>query len=689
MSEEIQDSDNLGSVSDHNPLSSLIDDLYFLKCSLVKNAKLSSESFLNFQQIVNLLEAHPDLCKSLFQWKFLENELLYFLRGSKFKESLKIATLLISTMQAAPELYFTKKFLFFLTEKLYISLGGNDKKVNENTQISNDLNMFNDSFVDISNYPMPHNDGVSDNLKSIGSSQIRSSQKGSFGTSNMPFSEYLPNTFEKPSKINHEVSKLIMKFTGELIKINKSAASILYDLSFFELSNECIYSETAEMFNTVFIDISFPYAQQPNANGDAWIQDGLYEVQRKHFDPEVIFRSRDMFSPKTIFENLSAGVYNKIYQQCTNIRDFADIAFTSCIDLMLYKKISYTCQDLESLIIEGKNEKAIRFYRRSLESGHIPEESVLSALVKSLDNPKISREAVICLYYFIEYISSSKAFTENKIRSIFESLEFHCEHECLQKKLQLKLDPFKNKKSHLAPVVHEETFDHSFDSNLASTRIFGNSCEDGLYQNPSDLISQKKPVKSVLEDFSEFENELDQSSAAQINLVAKEYLCERKRIVVFLKHLYLITHNKESFFKPSYLILMSFTLAHLPDENEFITSFYQDFLSFCKKDYRNIAKAFIPLGIKEIKHKKRKIKMEESEMDFYGIKGSHDGLDQNYEGSHDGTDQNYEESYDGIEGFLHDQAMESKDLNKSNIEAEKAKSHGLKVVKNVIESSED
>lgn len=632
-----------GSVSDQNPLNNLIDDLYYLKCSLIKDQGLHNESFSFFQQICNLLEAQPELAKHLFNWKFLENELLYFLRSPNFfLKALQLAECLISFNRSVPQFYLTRKFLFFITEKFYLTLKGNRE--------CKEAKGFNiTGLSDFSNINAILSE-TANNENQLLNSEIQSSQRDF--ESLFPFSD--SQNQNDDNQIDIEAAKIIMKFSASLISINKSVVNILHEFCFFDLANCCIITETAKMFDAVFENISFPYIQKSIESKEYWTQDGIYEIRRKYFDPEVIFRNKEIFTSRTPVENLMAGVYSEIYDLCINIRDFADIAFSSFMNVLLYKRISYSSPDLENLILEGKNAKAFRIYRRSLEAGACPNCSLLNALLKAIDkNIEINKEAVISLYYHIDNIQKSKLLTESRIRSIFECLELQCEHECTNKyqKTLLKEKKHEIKCEETDNVI--DNYPHSFDSNLVTTQIFGNTCDNGLYTDPKCQDSDKRLFRSILEDFREFENDHEsketESIKGKVSLV-----CERKRILGVIKHIYSLV-QKELFFKPSYLILMSYSLSHNPDEHSFIIQYFKDFLNFCNLDRRNLAICFLPSIPREIKSKKKDYVLNEEDEtpDFYGIK---------------------------------EQIKEQVEI---ETPASKPHSLGVKLVKNVIESDEE
>lgn len=541
----------------------IVDDLYVLKCSLVKEGKPTREAGAYLEEIQKLVADYPLLCTEVSKWKFLEGELLYFLRSSKFDVGLKIAISVISATGKAPALYFTKKFLFFITEKLYIALGG----CHENVKI-------------LDNIVEQYSDNQQDKMEVFG--------------------VYDNLLFTEP-KIN-PTCRLIFTFIRALIQVNKSIIDVLNDLKLFELANACVCIESAQLFNEVFKEVVYSDSPIPEKAHQPWTQDGIYEIRRPHFEPEVVFREKSIFKLKTPVENLKNGIYKKIYDQCTNIKEFADISLNDVYDILLYKKMVYMCDELELQILEGKKPKALRIYRRSLEQGAVSDRAYLNAIIKAIDEQETSRDAVIILYYFREHMIDPKPYTEKRVRAIMKTLEYSCNHECI-----FIEEPEVDIKPKVERAI-KSSIGGSFDSNQFTNEIFGNTCDKGVFSTPSDIENiSNKQNRTVLEDFSEFGKEDREEKEQEKNELER---CERYRILKVIEHIYERT-DRRYFLKPSYLILFKSLYDHVPSERMFLTEYFKDFLAFLRLETKNIARVLIPVNTKTKKPKMKEIRMED------------------------------------------------------------------------------
>lgn len=597
----IEDENDLASVSEDNPIHGIIEDLYILKHSLIKDGKLTSQSASYLSQTENIISEFPELCKNLYEWGFLEYEILYFLRTAHFKMALRIVTKIVNITNKAPSLYFTKKFLFFMTEKLYFAIGGSKTYKKGNT-IANQSSM------------MGFNERNKEN-QSIEAEDIMIFEEAS--SKNKFESDTLQKLFElgaeDASFTVGEVARSIMVFIRKLIEINRTAVTVLNEILFFELANVCICVETAQMLNSVFVNVSYSEVQQIEGSQSPWQQDGLYEIRRKYFEPEVFFRAKDVLYPTKPVENFKSGVYKQIYDQCTNLKDFADLSFKDAADIMLFKRIVYMSDELDLLILEGKDPKVIHFYRRCLEAGAAPEKSYLNSIIKAIDNMHTSRDACIILYYFRDYILSSKPFTENRTRKIIQSLEYLCGVECAQSRTVANSSALNSANNCGFPTKQSmiEEHSHSFDSNLYTNDIFGDSCNNGLFHTPRNEDVAKEKPKSILDDFSEFENDFGEitSNSNEVSNASGDR-CERYRILKLLQHIYPIT-NRQFFYKPSYLILFKSAFDHVPSLQGFIIELFTDFIGFLKLNKTNMARLFLPVFRSETKPRMREIKLEE------------------------------------------------------------------------------
>lgn len=581
---QIDREDNeLASVSEDHPEHGILEDMYILKYSLLENGKLTSKSFSYLLQIENILSEFPELSKALYEWKFLENEILYFLRSEYFEIALRLITKIISLVDKAPALYFTKKYLFFITERLYSAMGGEGRCKDENS--------FYLSHSQISGTEIPFIEKM-ENDTSMGSI---------LKIDNDPLDDISAIT-----GVN-QLTRQIMLFIKKLIELDKSVIMTLHDILFFELANVCICIETAQMFNSIFTNITFIDYKISTKSLAPWQKDGLYEVRRPYFDPEVFFRDGNIFCPITPVENLKSGIFKQIYDQCTNLKNFADLSLKDITDAMLFKRILYTSEELEVLVLEGKDPKIIKFYRRCLEVGATPEKAYMNVLIKAVDDPKLSRDASIALYYFIDYILDFKLFTEDRIRKIIQNLEYHCEHECILERCSMRDHKYTSVRKDNPPM--KQSVQSSFDSNICTDKIFGETCADGLFNTPKAIDSSVK--KGILDDFSEFEHENFGDQAVLDNETDfSTHHCAQYRILKLLQHIYPMT-NQRFFFKPTYLILLRNALGHVPSLQGFITEIFRDFLEFLALDRMNMTRLFFPVFKRYRRLKMREIRLDE------------------------------------------------------------------------------
>lgn len=570
----------------------LVDELYILKSSLVCGQKLTREAPHHLKQILAILEEHPELCTSILKWKFLENEALYCLRSRLFNTSLKVIIVVVSHCKVVPEQYFSKSFLFFITEKLYFSLRGMGDRGYPDAQgkdpdveiddpcISDDCspNLVGDgsgcSETCARSLPVRSNEcRVENSLESLGN------RKENLDTSHLDCATANARHFSVPSSCRE-----IMVFVRMLITMHRHVANTLFEIGFFDLSNVVITTETAQMFNAVFEGITYSSRTCDKPGKRPWEQDGLYEVQRKLFDPEVVFRSKDIFTPKRLIQKLRSGVFYEIYKQCTSIRDLADLGVEDIIDALLYKRMAYMSDSLDVILLEIKNPKVLRFYRRSLEKGSVPNKSYLNGLVKALDDRKLTREASITLYYFMDLISDFRLFTEERIRKIVMNLEYVCEYECAFGETEVA-----QARTVVGNDVNGEVLTlTSFDSTLQSNEIFGDGTSGSLIEAPCDISWRGKHPKSMGGRYNDH-NAVSSTSHVLLNIDR----CERLRTMKLLKFLY-NSVEKKMFYKPTYMILVRSVYAHCISERSFMDTYFRDFIGYLNLGPRKIAECLLP-----------------------------------------------------------------------------------------------
>lgn len=574
-----------GSAANDEIKNRLIDDLYISKSSLVCGEGLAKGASGHLKQIRSILEECPELSMYLLRWKFLENEALYCLRSQMFNISLEIITMVVSHCKLAPELYFSKKFLFFITERLYFSLSGMEKYreggafrgVRGKSSCAET-----DKFCDLFDNDCTPNQPDA--------AVISTSEAFSFDRTDDAMNPSVADAH--PNYSGAFGCREIVVFIKILIEARRQVVSILFDIGFFDLSNVVIAAETAQMFNAVFEGVTYTNKSCGEVRKKPWEQDGLYEIRRTLFEPEVVFRSRDILVPKRLVQRFKAGVFHEIYKQCTSIRDFADLGVRDFMDALLYKRIVYMSDDLDVLLLEGKNPKILRFYRRSLEEGSVPSRGYLSSLIKALDDRKLSREACIALYYFIDLITDFRLFTEDRVRRIFENLEYVCEHECTldgddaEKSLQTK------KRGKDVSVTNQDLVSASFNSDLHSDDIFGDGASSLLFEAPRDISYTGKWPKNASNIYSEPLDTSQSSCHPRIN--ENHNRCERLRIIKLLKFLYSYT-EKRIFYKPTYMILLRSVYAHCSDERSFMDAYLTDFVNYLNSGPTKIAECLMPI----------------------------------------------------------------------------------------------
>lgn len=669
-SEIDDDNDEIDTISSKNVENDLLDDLYILKSSLISKNKLNKKAKSYLNQILNIINEYPQLSKSLYKWKFLEKELIYCLRSKLFGISLKIIKIVLEEVKEVPDFYLTKKFLFFMTEYFYFSLGGKRVLKSKN----NEFNPSDKSYLinnNLQNNDLKFYDSSLDNNTNIRDHSIQGN------------------------------TKLIINIFEIIININPIVTNILYDLGVFDICNNLICLESLNLFNTVFKDKYYNSNKQyfnelckkdimnepsklnlinepkdiidskTNSNlisdinkiNSLVVSNKIYEIHRKFFSPEVIFKEKSIFNFKTLNFIYKNDIYELIYNQFTNIKQFADLNIKNSINFLLYKKIIFMNEDLELLILSENNKnillKFLRFYRRSLEKGQIVNEQFLRLFYKLLDEEIFCREIVLILFYYENL--DFKVFSENRIRNIFRTLEYSCEMDCVcfknnMKDLQDDLRTIKDYKKYnnnkgvglgRSDITFNSDIDDinnlykfcnkpdlsnsdmkeldnliniSIDNSYISTNdIFGQAEEDSKFDIPCDIINKKgnKKMSSNKYTNQDFDNllgdeELQNSHINNDIFNLHEYTCERLKIIKFIKKLYQNV-KKEYFYKPTFLILLRFNLTHCFEEKNFILKFFSDFLLFLNKNNKNIAGCLFPDKIKDKKIKMVEYKLSDDE----------------------------------------------------------------------------
>lgn len=515
-----------------------LDDLFFLKERILRRSSggrrvLAGNAAAYLSQIESILIVFPRHSESLYRWGFLTQELLCAMRGGPFALCLKIASFIVGQIRRIPDRYCTREFLFFITERLY-------QKMSERQE---------------------ENEGL------------------------------LPGAALRVGSLECFYSvEDILRFVIELISIRSDVVRPLYDVGFFILANSIIGNETCRLYDTVFASVYFCndlYFLKNQSTGP----EALFEIRREHFDPEIIFRDKEIIALRRQHRIYKKGIYEAIYSECTNLRHFLDLNIQDSLNLLSYKRIIFHNDNLD-LLIREKHPRAIRGYRRVLEAGATISPSYCTPLVQCLDIPDTRLDAAICLYYLIDALPTLRGFTEARIRSIFSCLESHCTAECPLNQSD-STSAFTLNYSVNGTDAHNQSPPVSSCENIqnitdpcTSASVFPSAeLASTIY---SDCSNPPGPPPSSGHSAGEAHNPSNQSAE---NI----HLCSRTRVLILLKSLY-SSLPKSLFYKPSYLILIRCQAGHCHSELPFQRQFCREFLQFVSTSSSNLARILFPLS---------------------------------------------------------------------------------------------
>lgn len=607
-------------------IKQLSEDLFVIKESLLDGTerKVYKQTESCLTQINGMLEDYPVLCEKLYKWKFLTNEALYLLRSKYFDTTLIIVTKIISRLKLLPSEYIKSKFIFFITEKLYNKL----KLSGESTGMSvlerdvlEDINIGTICIDNVNDDIDNVNDGIDNVNSEIGSGKETINRTNKI-RANKNINKFIENS------LNRSIENIII-FIEKMITANKDIIYALCDNGAFVLINSVITNATCKLYNEIFKDVFFYNKLYTGEKKHKGMKGGLYEIQRKYFDPEVIFWEKQVIELQCKNRMYKKGIYEKIYNECHVLRKLFEFNIGESLDLLLYKRTVFMNEDLD-LLIREKNVKALKAYRNGLECGRTPDQGYLFLLIQLLDEEKTKRDACLLLYYFIEFIGQNKHFTEMRIRKIFECLEKECTLEC---QLNCKeKEPFtvrnndnSKEENTRSPIYYDTgianiTIEDKILSNVVIDNNNGNHenfklTEKGLYldnnymnqtNNNTNHVEQIKDSFCSYNSKESFNFSIINDVPADLNerkfsedshLTENNFdinLCDRLRIIKLIKHLYGFVERRY-FYKPSYLILLKSQMIHCLTERDFLNSYFKDFVWFVEHGKNNMARALFPV----------------------------------------------------------------------------------------------
>ncbi|ORE00425.1 hypothetical protein A0H76_928 [Hepatospora eriocheir] len=328
--------------------------------------------------------------------KFINNLILSLNNKDLFNTSIEVLIIIMNTVKNVPDVIKSKKFIFFIINKLFLSL-----VIKED--IKSDLDILNEENIKVSNL--------------------------------------------------NDLSRLIIRFINCLLVNSKSSISICYSLGLFKLLNSLICYEVLELYNNIFknIEINIFYMNKEEVfNKERITNNEIYEINRKYFDTEIVFRNKKIFRYKTNDSFSNSIIYMEIYKNCleTNLFHFIDLSPIGLINMINYKVLNNNNINnslLTSFIQMFQDEKNIksntddinmivRYFRRVAlsnfrngdkllfddESKHLFGKKLVS-LINNTNKGVLIRNSVIILS-FLNY------HTNLDINKLFKTLEYKCEY---------------------------------------------------------------------------------------------------------------------------------------------------------------------------------------------------------------------------------------------------------------------
>lgn len=317
--------------------------------SIEDNGNILKDYNDNLEIISAILKDNPELINVLNKSKFLKYHSILLLKNHP-SEIFNFLNLHFINL-CLPEIYFSKKFIFFLTDNLYENL----------------------------------------------------------------FADYLPN----------------IRFSYNLISKHDFLLSLFYECGYFSLLNSIINIDVCKFYNLIFKNVLYDSnleSKEIKKNYDVF-----YEIQRRNFDNEIVFKENNLF----FFKNISYGkrgskIHEKIYNELELSSLFNLIVYDvlEMINVINYKKNNFNFLVDNKDIIQGcleKNIECLRFVRiYYTEFDSLSNINFYKKIVKfiNIDDYNLSYEVLLILISNPNIENLQKIFTEKILKKIFEILEF-------------------------------------------------------------------------------------------------------------------------------------------------------------------------------------------------------------------------------------------------------------------------
>lgn len=317
--------------------------------SLEDNGSIIKDYEENLETISDILKDNPDLIKIINRSKFLKYHTILLLK----KQPLNMLNFLNLhfTSLILPEIYFSKKFIFFLTDNLYENL----------------------------------------------------------------FADYLPN----------------IRFAYNLISKHEFLINLFYECGYFKLLNSIIDIDVCKLYNLIFKNRIFDVQKEVNIAKQNY--DVFYEIQRRNFENEIVFKENNLFFFKTtIFYKKGSRIHEKIYDdlEITSLYNLIEYDVLEMISVINYKKNNFYFIMDNKEIIQGcldKNVECLRFVRMYYtEFDILSNNNFYKKIVKFLNENELNLgyEILLLLVANPNIENLQKIITEKLLKKIFEILEY-------------------------------------------------------------------------------------------------------------------------------------------------------------------------------------------------------------------------------------------------------------------------
>ncbi|TBU17073.1 hypothetical protein CWI40_020600 [Ordospora colligata] len=402
-------------------------------------------------------------------------------------------------------------------------------------------------------------------------------------------SELLNNLLNEPEGI--------IEICEQAIGKNIMFAQMLYDSGFFILLNSIVSEETARLYSVLF---AYRISRAHDVCHGKRREDVMYELRRRHFDPEIVFQEDNVVvlkEPPCMHKKglkLHRDVFDSLYN--TSFFDLISLGIEMNLHLLNFCDWDYSAiydsKELRELVMAG-NYLGIRLYRRILQHLNRLSSAVLHLdkiedadlmieickLLETKDKCLVMECALIIYNYYelFEWKIDKRYFGEVRIRKIFGLLEF-CRSNCRCLD-QCKLDSANEK---YVNGLNEHGIMCKPELNQDMRMMNGNSFNKYGMTNENEINQDRMMSENNLNE--------DASESCFID-------CEARMIICLLSRLY-IDVDKRYFYKPSYLALMRewkrIFCRHKCLNMRFLDIYFYDMIEFIGRNCYNVARILFP-----------------------------------------------------------------------------------------------